>query len=124
MEFNDRLKKYREDLNIDTKREMANKLGVSEQLYSMVEKGTRKPSEDFIRKLVVDSNLFEEYWLYGVVKDDEILNSRNNFKSIENTVMELLNEGYIKDINFGEDIENALMLAIKTDIQHLLLRKK
>jgi transcriptional regulator with XRE-family HTH domain len=121
--FNERLMKYRENLNINTKREMAEKIGVSEQLYAMVERGDRKPSNDFIRKLVIFSNLPEEYWIYGVEKDTDILNKRKNFKSIENTVMELINEGYITDINFDEDIEKTLMLAIKADIQHILLRK-
>lgn len=124
MEFNDRLINFRKELNIDTKREMANKLDVSEQLYAMVERGNRNPSNDFIRKLVIFSNLPEEYWIYGVVKDTEILDKRKNFSSIENTVMELINEGYIKDTNFDKDIEEALILAIKTDIQHILLRKK
>jgi hypothetical protein len=36
MEFNERLGNYREELNIDTKRKMANELGVSEHLYAMV----------------------------------------------------------------------------------------
>lgn len=121
--FKDRLIEYRESLNIDTKREMAEKLNVSEQLYAMVERGARKPSADFIRKLVIFSNKPEEYWLYGVSKDDDIINKRKSFKSVENTVMELINEGYITDVNFGKDIEDALLLAIKADIQHILLRK-
>jgi transcriptional regulator with XRE-family HTH domain len=122
--FNERLKKYRNELNIDTKKEMAEKIGVSEQLYAMVERGDRKPSNDFIRKLVIFSNLAEEYWIYGVTKDTEVIDKRKVFSSIENTVMELINEGYIKDTNFDKDIEDALLLAIKTDIQHILLRKK
>lgn len=121
--FNDRLLKYRNGLNINTKREMAARLGVSEQLYAMVERGDRKPSEDFIRKLVIYSSLPEEYWLYGVEKDEDIINVRKKFKSIENTTLELIEEGYIKDINFNKEIEDILLTAIKTDIQHILLRK-
>ncbi|MFT8352166.1 helix-turn-helix domain-containing protein [Clostridium saccharoperbutylacetonicum] len=121
--FNDRLLKYRSELNINTKREMAARLGVSEQLYAMVERGDRKPSDDFIRKLVIYSSLPEEYWLYGIEKDEDIINVRKNFKSIENTVLELIEEGYIKDINFNKEIEDILLTAIKTDIQHILLRK-
>lgn len=121
--FNNRLLKYREELNVNTKREMAARLGVSEQLYAMVERGDRKPSEDFIRKLVIYSNLPEEYWLYGVEKDEDIINIRKKFKSIENTTLELIEEGYIKDINFDKEIEDILLTAIKTDIQHILLRK-
>jgi hypothetical protein len=89
----------------------------------MVERGDRKPSEDFIRKLVIYSSLPEEYWLYGVEKDEDIINVRKKFKSIENTTLELIEEGYIKDINFNKEIEDILLTAIKTDIQHILLRK-
>jgi len=122
--FNERLEQYRMSLNINTKKEMAEKIGVSEQLYAMVERGDRKPSDDFIRKLVIFSRKPEEYWLYGVEKDSDILNARKNFKAIENTVMELINDGYIEDVNFDENIEKALLLALKTDIQHILLRKR
>lgn len=121
--FNDRLKKFREELKINTKREMAAKLGVSEQLYAMVERGDRKPSNDFIRKLVILSNLPEEYWVYGVEKDLDIVNVRKNFKAIEDTILELIEEGYIKDINFSKEIEDIIVTAAKTDIQHILLRK-
>lgn len=121
--FNDRLKKFREELKINTKREMSAKLGVSEQLYAMVERGDRKPSNDFIRKLVILSNLPEEYWVYGVEKDLDIVNVRKNFKAIEDTILELIEEGYIKDINFSKEIEDIIVTAAKTDIQHILLRK-
>lgn len=50
--FESKLKDYRENnLKINTRREMAEKLGVSEQLYAMVERGDRKPSNDFLNKL-------------------------------------------------------------------------
>jgi len=122
--FKERLGNYRKELNIDTKREMAEKMGVSEQLYAMVERGDRKPSTDFIRRLVILSELSEEYWIYGIEKDSDIIKRRKNFKSIESTVLELINEGYIKDINFNKEIEDALLLAIKNDIHHILIRKK
>lgn len=123
MEFNERLGKYREHLNIDTKRKMANELGVSEHLYAMVERGDRPASKDFMRKLVIYSKLPEEYWLYGVEKNNEILNTRKEFKSIESSVMELIDEGYIADVNFDKRIEDILLTAIKTDIQHILLKR-
>lgn len=67
--FTERLKAYRIDLKISTKKEMANKLNISEQLYAMVERGSRKPSEDFLNKLVSFSGLKEEYWLYGIFEN-------------------------------------------------------
>lgn len=122
--FQDRLKKYREeDLLLSTKREMAEKIGVSEQLYAMVERGDRKPSNDFLRKLVICSNIPEEYWVYGTKTEKDLINKRKTFKSIESTVLDLIDEGYITDIDFSKEIEEILVTAIKADIQHLLLRK-
>lgn len=122
--FKDRLRKYREEeLNLSTKREMAEKLGISEQLYAMVERGDRTPSNDFLRKLVVCSNIPEEYWLYGVQSENDLVAKRKTFKSIERTVLDLMEEGYITDINFSKEIEDILITAIKADIQHLLLKK-
>lgn len=123
--FTNRLKNYREnEINLSTKREMAEKMGVSEQLYAMVERGARKPSNDFLSKLVMLSNLPEEYWLYGVKTEKERIDKRRDFKSIESTVMDLLNDGYIKDTDFDDEIKEILILALKADIQHLLLKRK
>ncbi|HBJ1645852.1 TPA: helix-turn-helix domain-containing protein [Clostridium botulinum] len=69
--FNERLLNYRiNEIKIDSKREMAKKIGISEQLYAMVERGDRKPSKDFLNKLVLLSNLKEEYWIYGISEDN------------------------------------------------------
>lgn len=123
--FEKRLEQYRvEELNFNTKREMADKLGVSEQLYAMVERGDRTPSKDFLRKLVICSNIPEEYWLYGIQSEKDLIDKRRNFKSIESTVLDLIDEGYITDIDFDKEIEEILITAIKADIQHLLLRKR
>lgn len=68
--FVQRLKNYRlNELKIKTKREMADKLNISEQLYAMVERESRKPSNDFLNKLVLFSGLEKEYWLYGIRED-------------------------------------------------------
>ena len=104
--FNKRLKNYREEnLKISTKKEMAEKLGISEQLYAMVERGARNPSKDFLKKLVTYSNLPEEYWIYGVKNENEFVDKRKVFKSIESTVYDLIDDGIISDINFDSDIE-------------------
>ncbi|OOM81842.1 helix-turn-helix domain protein [Clostridium puniceum] len=122
--FKERLRSYREnELKLSTKREMAEKIGVSEQLYAMVERGDRLPSNDFLRKLVLYSNMPEEYWRYGIQSETDLIAKRKQFKSIENTTLELIDEGYITDINFSKDVEDLLITALKADIQHLLLRK-
>lgn len=123
--FDERLRNYRENtLKISTKKEMAEKLDMSEQLYAMVERGARKPSKDFLRKLVIYSNMPEEYWLYGVKNENEFLEKRKVFKSIETTVFDLIEDGTITDINFDEDIEDVLIAALKVDIKHILLKRK
>lgn len=123
--FNKRLKDYRENhLKISTKKEMAENLGVSEQLYAMVERGARNPSKDFLKKLVTYSSLPEEYWMYGVKSENEFINKRRLFKSIESTVCDLIEDGSISDINFDSDIEDVLITALKADIQHILLKRK
>lgn len=123
--FNERLKDYRENtLKISTKKDMAEKLGVSEQLYAMVERGARNPSKDFLRRLVTYSDLPEEYWMYGVKSENEFIDKRKTFKSIESTVYDLIEEGIISDVNFDSDVEDVLIAALKADIQHILLKRK
>ena len=123
--FINRLKIYREnELGISTKKEMSEKMGVSEQLYAMVERGARKPSSDFLGKLVLMSNLPEEYWLYGVTSEKDVIDKRKEFKSLENTIIDLLDDGYIVDTNFSEEIEQIILSAARTDIHHLLLKRK
>lgn len=122
--FIDRLKNYRvNELKINTRREMAEKMSVSEQLYAMVERGARKPSKDFLDKLLILSGRPEEYWLYGVDGND-ILDKRHEFKSIESTVIDLIESGIITDSDFDEEVEKVLIQAIKADIDHLILKKK
>lgn len=123
--FIERLKDYREKtLNISTRKEMSDKLNISEQLYAMVERGDRNPSKNFLDKLVAFSSLPEEYWLYGITNESERLNVRKDFKSIETTILDLIDEGYITNTDFNDEIKEILFTAIKADIQHLLLKKK
>lgn len=122
--FKDRLLKYRtETVKAETKKEMSDLLGVSQQLYAMFERGDRSPSKNFLNKLVTYSGLAEEYWLYGVT-DTERITKRKEFKSIETTVLDLIEENYITNVDFSEDIKEILLTAIKADIQHLLLKRK
>ena len=66
--FENRLKNYRKNLGLK-KRELADKLEISESYYNMIENGKRNPSKSFIIKLVNYSNKPEEYWVYGILKN-------------------------------------------------------
>lgn len=123
MNFNDRLKEYREKLGIETKREMADKLGISEQLYSMLEVGSRNPSKKVLHKLVDFSGLPEEYWVYGVI-DDKSINDREELKDTKESIKLLINLGIIKDENLSSEAMEVLIAALKADIKHLLMKKK
>lgn len=90
--FNTRLERYREYLGLK-KRELADKLEVSESYYNMIENGKRNPSKSFIIKLVNHSGKPEEYWLYGI--QNETLIENNNFVPI----ISIIRTGTIKRKN-------------------------
>ncbi|MDU2156536.1 MAG: helix-turn-helix transcriptional regulator [Clostridium sp.] len=123
MKFNDRLKDFREKLGIETKREMADKVGISEQLYSMLEVGSRNPSKKVLKNLVELSGLPEEYWVYGVINDKSI-SEREVLKDTKESINLLINLGIIKDENLSKEAMEVLTAALKADIKHLLLKKK
>lgn len=124
--FNKRLEEYRLKLKIETKREMAKKIGISEQLYAMVERGARKPSSDIIKKLVAMSKLPAEYWLYGVNKKD-FFNNKDDFKNIKKVIDTIL-EFNITDIdnifdennNPKDSLGKLLINALKKDINGMI----
>lgn len=122
MKFNDRLKDFRDNLGIETKREMADRIGISEQLYSMLEVGSRNPSKKVLKKVVELSGLPEEYWVYGVINDKSI-DEREVLKDTKESVKLLINLGIIKDENLSKEATEVLMAALKADIKHLLLKK-
>jgi transcriptional regulator with XRE-family HTH domain len=120
--FNERLEKYRTDLNLK-KKEMADKLHVSESYYSLIDNGKRTPSKTFIQKLVLISELPEEYWIYGINTDDYV-NTRDDFKSLKkalDTVLELsciknVNEIFDQNNNAKDLLGKLLIAALKADI--------
>lgn len=122
--FKERLENYRVNiLNVSTRREMADMLGVSEQLYAMFERGARKPSKKFIKILTEYSNIPESYWVYGVETD--FLNERKDFNCIRETVEQLIDNNLIdKNVEFNDDIKDVLLTALKADIKHLFLKRK
>ncbi|KOC47743.1 hypothetical protein ADU86_03865 [Clostridium botulinum] len=120
MNFNDRLREFRANLNIKTKQEMANKLGITRSLYSMLENGSRKPSQAVLDKLFQISNQPEEFWLYGVTKEKDYLNTREEFKSLKRVYKELKKLELLKDLdNLTTTEKEMLLLALKADLKHL-----
>lgn len=122
--FKERLENYRVNiLKVSTKREMADMLGISEQLYAMFERGARKPSKKFIKTLTEYSNIPESYWLYGIETD--FLNERKDFTCIRETVEQLIENNLIdKNVEFNDDLKDVLLTALKADIKHLFLKRK
>lgn len=121
--FSERLKKYRIELGIAKKKVMAQKLGISDQLYSMLENGSRTPSKEVINKLVDFTGLPKEYWLHGDISD-ESLEKREDFRDIKEAVNVLINIGVIKDENLSDEAIGVLIAALKADIRHILLKRK
>lgn len=123
--FNERLEKYRNELHIKRK-EMVNKLDVSESYYSLIEIGKRKPSKNFIEKLVSISKLPEEYWMCGIDKED-YLDTSQDFKNLRKTLDTILELGSIKSINEIFDQNNnpkdslgrLIIAALKADINFM-----
>lgn len=126
MEFKDRLKLYREELNIKTKTEMAEKIGIKRNLYSMLENGGRQPSKDVLEKLLILSNKPEEYWLYGITDEKEYIEKREEFKCLRDAIDQLSNIGLLKDTDeeFSSAVEEVLNAAMKADVIHILEKRK
>lgn len=128
--FNERLEKYRNGLHLK-KREMANKLEVSESYYNLIENGKRNPSKNVIEKLVVISELPEEYWLYGLNTEDYI-NTRDDFKSLKKALDTIFDIGSFKNVDEIFDKDNIpkdslgklLISALKADMQYILDKRQ
>lgn len=124
--FNEYLKKYRNEFHFN-KAEMAHKLQVSDSYYILIESGKRKPSKNFIEKLVLVSEIPEEYWLYGINKED-YLSVRNDFKFLRKTLYTILELNSIKSTNeiFDENnnpkdsLGRLLIAALKADISSII----
>ena len=94
MEFKDRLNRYRNSLGY-TQRMLAHELDVSENYYSLFENGVRKPSRNFLIKLVNHSGKPEEYWLKGVTEEQYYLERIKN-KSLNTVINTLFDLNIIK----------------------------
>ena len=128
--FSDRLEKYRNELHL-RKKDMAEKLPVSESYYSLVESGKRTPSKTFIEKLVLISELPEEYWIYGINKEDYV-NTRDDFKSLKKALDTVLELGSIKSVteifdqhnNPKDSLGRLLIAALKSDIDSMMGKRQ
>lgn len=127
--FSKRLEEYRIKLHLK-KKEMADSLDISESYYSLIENGKRNPSKAVIEKLVVISELPEEYWIYGIDKDNYI-DVRDDFKSLKkalDTVAEWtsLTESsqiFDNDNNPKDPIGKLLISAFRADLDHILAKR-
>jgi len=127
--FNERLEKYRNELQLK-KREMADKLEVSESYYSLIASRKRNPSKKLIEKLVLISELPEEFWIYGINKDDYV-NTRDDFKSLKKaieTVLEIVpinssDEIFDQHNNPKDSLGQLLIAALKADINYMIEKR-
>lgn len=128
--FSSRLEKYRNELHIKRK-EMADKLQISEGYYSLIASGKRSPSKTLLEKLVLISQLAEEYWMYGIYQED-FINTRDEFKSLKkalDTVLELgdfknVNEIFNEQNNPKDSLGRLLIAALKSDIDCMIEIKR
>lgn len=128
--FNERLENFRNKLHL-RKKEMADKLEVSESYYSLIESGKRNPSKNFIEKLVLISELPEEYWIYGIKKEDYV-NTRDDFKSLKKALDTIFDLSSIKNVDeiFDQDnipkdsLGKLLISALKADMQYMLEKRQ
>lgn len=128
MNFIERLKEFRKEKDM-TQSELGALLDVKKSYYSQIESGKKSPSRNFINKLVSISNKPEEFWLYGVEKENYISN-RIEYKCIKKAFEQILELNLIEDVNKlritapSGSIEELLVLAIKADLEHLINKKK
>lgn len=121
--FCERLKKFRQYLNLN-KRQMAKKLEVTESYYNVIENAKKKPSKNFVTKLVSISEKPEEYWMYGVQAKTESVTEEYLPKTFEviNMLIDLdLCDNILPDsfIDKYSGIEKTLLKAIKKDIDRI-----
>ena len=117
MNFCDRLKKFREEeLKFKTRKEAANLLGISQQLYAMLERGERNPSKKVLSFLVAFTGKPASYWIYGVEPKEE------KYVLLDKNVNDLIDQGLIKpNGDFDAATEALLLAALRIDIKNLMM---
>lgn len=135
--FSKRLEDFRKELNL-SQVEMAKKLQISESYYSLIENNKREASKKVLYRLVVLSNKPEEFWLYGINNDNDVINMRSDCEFIckaydllkecylnEDQVEYLFNNDKPNDLKKSLEIaENLLKKAIRADLKHLYEKDK
>lgn len=129
MSFADRLINYRNELKM-SKREMSDYIGISESYYNLIENGKREPSKTILYALVEKSGNPEEWWLYGIEKDEYSV-MRDKFKSINIALEQIVDLKLIKNLDtmFTDEsqdkvAETLLIAAIKSDLSYILKKEK
>lgn len=119
--FTERLRQYREGLEL-TKKEMADKLGVSAPFYNYIENGKKGASRNFMIKLVAESNKPEEYWLYGI-EEGNYIDVREDLKCTKKAIEQIVELGLVSNVddlfngNYKKGtLEELLISALKADI--------
>lgn len=129
--FEKRLQEYREEKGY-TKREFAKIIGVGETFYNMIENGKKNASKNFMIKLVAATELPEEYWFYGISKD-QYIDVRENLKSTKLAVDTITKIGNANEL-FPEEqllkafpknsLEYLLITALKADLEYINEKQK
>lgn len=122
----DRLKKFKNELGIESNKEMATLLKIGESFYSSIESGKKPVSKNVMQRLVVLSKLPEEYWRYGITDENERLKKREEFKCLKDAIEQLSNIGLLKstDEEFSSSVQEVLAAALKADVMHILEKRK
>lgn len=128
----DRLKLYKRELEIESQKEMATLLKISESFYSLIENGKKPVSKNVLRRLVILSGKPDEYWKYGITDEKEYLEKRGEFKSLKYAIDQLTSIGLLKDedvdfngnANFNDSVKEVLIAAMYSDVVHIIDKRK
>lgn len=123
----DRLKELKNELGIESQKEMAILLKISESFYSQIENGKKPISKNILKRLVVLSRKPEEYWLYGITDNKEYLEKRKEFKCMDDAIRQLSSLGLLiegADSEYTPGVVEVLTAALKADVAHILEKGK
>lgn len=121
----DRLKKFKNELGIESNKEMATLLKIGESFYSSIESGKKPVSKNVLQRLVVLSKLPEEYWRYGITDETERIEKREEFKCLNDAFKQLSDIGLINvDKEFSAGVKEVILAAAMADYTHKLEKQK
>jgi len=122
MDIIDRLKKFKNELGIESNKEMATLLKISESFYSMIESRNKPVSKNVLQRLIILSKMAEEYWRFGITDEKERIEMREEFKCSKDAIVQLSSIGLLKesDEEYSATVKEVLEAAMKADISHIL----